>query len=203
MSINPLKIERVKKGDCMNAQEYMAYREEQEHIERKNRQSVQETALVSAVRPAKNVTTHKTRESTARGLIRATLKGYSELNAEIEKLQDSIYNYKVHAGVAKYGDTVVQVNQKHDISDTIVTIEESQSKFSRLILIEMWLYDALYHLQGLRFGDIMYIIEVYLQDRGEPSRGKTHRIIGIILEKGIELPTVEQAKLTVNENGRE
>lgn len=187
----------------MNAQEYMAYREEQEHIERKNRQSVQETALVSAVRPAKNVTTHKTRESTARGLIRATLKGYSELNAEIEKLQDSIYNYKVHAGVAKYGDTVVQVNQKHDISDTIVTIEESQSKFSRLILIEMWLYDALYHIQGLRFGDIMYIIEVYLQDRGEPSRGKTHRIIGIILEKGIELPTVEQAKLTVNENGRE
>lgn len=187
----------------MNAQEYMSYREEQEHIERKNRQSVQETALVSAVRSAKNVTTHKTRESTARGLIRATLKSYSELNAEIEKLQDSIYNYKVHAGVTKYGDTVVQVNQKHDISDTIVTIEESQSKFSRLILIEMWLYDALYHLQGLRFGDIMYIIEVYLQGRGEPSRGKTHCIIGIILEKGIELPTVEQAKLTVNENGRE
>ena len=39
----------------MNAQEYMAYREEQEHIERKNRQSVQETALVSAVRPAKKL----------------------------------------------------------------------------------------------------------------------------------------------------
>ena len=38
----------------MNAKEYRAYREEQEHIERKNRQSVQENALVSAVRPTKN-----------------------------------------------------------------------------------------------------------------------------------------------------
>lgn len=49
----------------------------------------------------------------------------------------------------------------------------------------------------------MYIIEVYLRGRGEPSRGKTYRIIGVILEKGIDLPTVEQAKLAVNENGRE
>ena len=40
----------------MNAKEYRAYREEQEHIERKNRQSEQENALVSAVRPI----THKT-----------------------------------------------------------------------------------------------------------------------------------------------
>lgn len=149
----------------MNAKEYRAYREEQEHIERKNRQSVQENALVSAVRPTKNVITHKPQEITARGLIRATLKGYSKLNAEIEKLRDSIHRYKTSAGVAKYGDTAVQVNQRRDISDMIVTIEESQRKFARLILIEIWLYDALYHLQGLRFEDIMYIIEVYL--RGE------------------------------------
>lgn len=39
----------------MNAKEYRVYREEQEHIERKNRQSVQENALVSAVCPTKNV----------------------------------------------------------------------------------------------------------------------------------------------------
>lgn len=71
----------------MNAKEYMAYREEQKHIERKNRQSVQENALVSAVCPTKNVITHKTQEITARGLIRATLKGYSKLNAEVEKLR--------------------------------------------------------------------------------------------------------------------
>lgn len=186
----------------MNAKEYRAYREEQEHIERKNRQSVQENALVSAVRPTNNVITHKAQEITARGLIRATLKGYSKLNTEIEKLRDSIHRYKASAGVAKYGNTAVQVNQKHDISDTIVTLEDRQSKFAKLVLIEMWLYDTLYHLQGLRFEDIMYIIEVYLRGRGEPSRGKTHRIIGVIIEKGIELPTVEQAKLTVNENGR-
>ena len=85
--------------------------------------------------------------------------------------------------MAKYGDTAVQVNQRRDISDMIVTIEESQSKFARLILIEMWLYDALYHLQGLRFDDIMYIIEVYLRGRGEPSQGKTYRIIGVIIKK--------------------
>ena len=186
----------------MNAKEYRAYREEQEHIERKNRQSVQENALVSAVCPTKNVITHKTQEITARGLIRATLKGYSKLNAEIEKLRDSIHRYKASAGVAKYGDTAVQVNQKHDISDMIVTIEESQRKFARLILIEIWLYDALYHLQGLRFEDIMYIIEVYLRGRGEPSQGKTYRIIGVIIKKGIQLPTVEQVKVTINENGR-
>ena len=105
--------------------------------------------------------------------------------------------------MAKYGDTAVHVNQKRDISDTIVTLEDRRSKFAKLVLIEMWLYDTLYHLQGLRFEDIMYIIEVYLRGRGEPSRGKTHRIIGVILEKGIDLPTVEQAKLTINENGRE
>ena len=186
----------------MNAKEYRAYHEEQEHIERKNRQSEQENALVSAVRPTKNVITHKTQEITARGLIRATLKGYSKLNAEIEKLRDSIHRYKTSAGVAKYGDTAVQVNQKHDISDTIVTLEDRQSKFARLILIEIWLYDALYHLQGLRFEDIMYIIEVYLRGRGEPSQGKTYRIIGVIIKKGIQLPTVEQVKVTINENGR-
>ena len=186
----------------MNSKEYRAYREEQYHIERKNRQSVQEKALVSAVRPTKNVITHKTQEITARGLIRATLKGYSKLNTELEKLRDSIHNYKANAGVAKYGDTAIQVNQKHDISDTIVTLEDRQSKFAKLVLIEMWLYDTLYHLQGLRFEDIMYIIEVYLRGRGEPSRGKTHRIIGVIIKKGIQLPTVEQAKVTVNENGR-
>ena len=186
----------------MNAKEYRAYREEQEHIERKNRQSVQENALVSAVRPTKNVITHKTQEITARCLIRATLKGYSKLNAEIEKLRDSIHRYKASAGVAKYGDTAVQVNQRRDISDMIVTIEESQRKFARLILIEIWLYDALYHLQGLRFEDIMYIIEVYLRGRGDPSQGKTYRIIGVIIKKGIQLPTVEQAKVAVNENGR-
>lgn len=84
----------------------------------------------------------------------------------------------------------------------IVTIEESQRKFARRILIEIWLYDALYHLQGLRFDDIMYIIEVYLRGRGEPSQGKTYRIIGVIIKKRIQLPTVEQAKVAVNENGR-
>ena len=186
----------------MNAKEYRAYREEQEHIERKNHQSVQENALVSAVRPTKNVITHKTQEITARGLIRATLKGYSKLNADIEKLRDSIHRYKASAGVAKYGDTAVQVNQRRDISDMIVTLEDRQSKFAKLVLIEMWLHDMIYHLQGLRFDDIMYIIEVYLRGRGEPSRGKTHRIIGVILEKGIDLPTVEQAKVAINENGR-
>lgn len=184
----------------MNAKEYRAYREE--HIERKNYPIVHENAFVSAVRSTNNIITHKPQEITARGLIRATLKGYSKLNTEIERLRDSIHRYKASAGVAKYGDTAVQVNQQRDISDMIITIEESQSKFARLILIEMWLYDALYHLQGLRFNDIMYIIEVYLRGRGEPSQGKTYRIIGAIIKKGLQLPTVEQAKIAVNENGK-
>lgn len=186
----------------MNAKEYMAYREEQKHIERKKSQSVHQKALVSAVRPTNNIITHKTQEITARGLIRATLKGYSKLNAEVETLRESIHRYKASAGVAKYGNSAVRVNQKRDISDIIVTIEEHQSKFARLILIEMWLYDALYHLQGLRFDDIMYIIEVYLRGRGEPSQGKTYRIIGMIIKKGIQLPTVEQAQIEINENGK-
>lgn len=60
----------------------------------------------------------------------------------------------------------------------------------------------MYHLQGLRFDDIMYIIEVYLRGRGEPSQGKTYRIIGMIIKKGIQLPTVEQAQIEINENGK-
>lgn len=183
----------------MNAKEYRAYREEQEYLKEKNRK----ITPVSAVYTAHSTITLNDDTATSKGIIRVTLNGYSKLNGEIEKLRDSIHNYKANAGVAKYGDTAVQVNQKHDISDTIVTLEDRQSKFAKLVLIEMWLYDTLYHLQGLRFEDIMYIIEVYLRGRGEPSRGKTHRIIEVILEKGIDLPTVEQAKLAVNENGRE
>lgn len=186
----------------MNAKEYMAYREEQEHIERKKRQSVQEKAPVSTVSPTNHIIAHKSKEITARGLIRATLKGYSKLNTEIERLRDSIHKYKASAGVAKYGDTAVQVNQKQDISDIIISIEDSQLKCARLILIEMWLYEALYHLQGLRFEDITYIIEVYLRGRGEPSQGKTYRIISAIIRKGLQLPTVEQAKIEINENGK-
>lgn len=187
----------------MNAKEYRAYREEQEHIERKNRQSVQEKALVSAVCPTKNVITHKTQEITARGLIRATLKGYSNLNIEIEKLRAIIHNYKAHAGVAIYGNTAIHTSTKRDLSDTLAKVEDNKRKFARLVFMERWLENALYGLHGLRAEYIIYIIEVYLRGKKEPERRKVARIIEAIYEKGLELPTIEQAQIVINENGKE
>ena len=186
----------------MNAKEYRAYREEQEYIQKQNHQSVQKNASTSDICIVPSIIRPKIKENASKGLIRATLKGYSNLNIEIEKLRTIIHNYKAHAGVAIYGNTAIHTSTKKDLSDTLAKVEDNKRKFARLVFMERWLENALYGLHGLRAEYIIYIIEVYLRGRGEPSRGKTHRIIGVILEKGIDIPTVEQAKLAVNENGR-
>ena len=49
----------------------------------------------------------------------------------------------------------------------------------------------------------LYIIEVYLRGKKEPERRKVVRIIDAILEKGLVLPTIEQAQIMINENGKE
>lgn len=48
----------------------------------------------------------------------------------------------------------------------------------------------------------LYIIEVYLRGKKEPERRKVARIIDVIHEKGLELPTIEQAQIVINENGK-
>lgn len=50
--------------------------------------------------------------------------------------------------------------------------------------------------------DTLYIIEVYLRGKKEPERRKVARIIEVIHEKGLELPTIEQAQIVINENGK-
>lgn len=186
----------------MNAQEYRAYREEQEYIQKQKRQSTQENASMSNVCIAPSMIRPKTKENPSKGLIRATLKGYSDLNIEIEKLRAIIHNYKAHAGVAIYGNTAIHTSTKRDLSDTLAKVEDNKRKFAKLVFMERWLENALYGLHGLRAEYIIYIIEVYLRGKKEPERRKVARIIEAIHEKGLELPTIEQAQIVINENGK-
>lgn len=187
----------------MNAKEYRAYREEQKYLQRQHRQSAQKNAYISGICITPSMIRPKTKESTPKALIRATLKGYSNLNIEIEKLRAVIHNYKAHAGVAIYGNTAIHTSTKRDLSDTLAKIEDNKRKFARLIFMERWLENALYGLHGLRAEYIIYIIEVYLRGKKEPERRKVARIIEAIYEKGLELPTIEQAQIVINENGKE
>ena len=186
----------------MNAKEHRAYREEQEYIQKQKRQSTQENASMRDVCIAPDMIRPKTKENPSKGLIRATLKGYSNLNIEIEKLRAIIHNYKAHAGVAIYGNTAIHTSTKRDLSDTLAKVEDNKRKFAKLVFMERWLENALYGLHGLRAEYIIYIIEVYLRGKKEPERRKVARIIEAIHEKGLELPTIEQAKIVINENGK-
>lgn len=187
----------------MNAKEYRVYREEQEYIQKQNHQSVQKNASMSDIYTTPNMIRPKIKENPSRGLIRATLKGYSNINIEIEKLRAIIHNYKAHAGVAIYGNTAIHTSTKRDLSDTLAKVEDKKRKFARLVFMERWLENALYGLHGLRAEYIIYIIEVYLRGKKEPGRRKVVRIIDAILEKGLVLPTIEQAQIMINENGKE
>ena len=66
----------------MNAKEYRAYREEQEYLKEKNRK----ITPVSAVYTAPCTITLNDDKANSKGIIRATLNGYSKLNAEIEEI---------------------------------------------------------------------------------------------------------------------
>lgn len=195
--LNPLKDERVE-GGCVNAKEYRAYREEHEYLKENNRK----ITLVSAVYAAPSTVTLNGDKVTSKSLIRATLNEYSKLNAEIEKLRAIIHNYKAHAGVAIYGNTAIHTSTKRDLSDTLAKVEDNKCKFVRLVFMERWLENALYGLHGLRAEYIIYIIEVYLRGKKEPERRKVARIIEVIHEKGLGLPTIEQAQIVINENGK-
>ena len=186
----------------MNAQEYRAYREEQKYIQKQKRQSTQENVSMRNVCIAPDMIRPKTKENSSKGLIRATLKGYSNLNIEIEKLRAIIHNYKAHAGVSIYGNTAIHISTKRDLSDTLAKVEDNKRKFAILVFMERWLENALYGLHGLRAEYIIYIIEVYLRGKKEPERRKVARIIEAIHEKGLELPTIEQAQIVINENGK-
>ena len=187
----------------MNAQEYRAYREEQAYKKKQNRQSIRKNVPMSDICVTHSMIRPKAKENPSKGLIRATLKGYSNLNIEIEKLRAIIHNYKAHAGVAIYGNTAIHTSTKRDLSDTLAKVEDNKRKFARLVFMERWLENALYGLHGLRAEYIIYIIEVYLRGKKEPERRKVARIIEEIYEKGLELPTIEQAQIVINENGKE
>lgn len=186
----------------MNEKEYRAYREEQEYQQKQNRQSAQKNASISNVCIAHGMIRPKIKEIPSKWLIRATLKGYSDLNIEIKKLRAIIHNYKAHAGVAIYGNTAIHTSTKRDLSDTLAKVEDNKRKFAKLVFIERWLENALYGLHGLRAEYIIYIIEVYLRGKKEPERRKVALIIEAINEKGLELPTIEQAQIVINENGK-
>lgn len=187
----------------MNAQEYRAYREEQEYIQKQNHQSTQKKASMSDIYITPSMIRPKIKENPlSKGLIRATLKGYSNLNIEIEKLRAIIHNYKAPAGVAIYGNTAIHTSTKRDLSDTLAKVEDNKYKFARLVFMERWLENAVYGLHGLRAEYIIYIIEVYLRGKKEPERRKVTRIIDAIHEKGLVLPTIEQAQIVINENGK-
>ena len=79
----------------MNAKEYRAYREEQEYLKEKNRK----ITPVSAVYTAPSTITLNGDKATSKGIIRATLNGYSKLNAEIEKIV--IRETELRAAIAK------------------------------------------------------------------------------------------------------
>lgn len=52
-------------------------------------------------------------------------------------------------------------------------------------------------ITALPYSDIRYIIDTYIDEITSISTTKTSRIIKKIVEKSIELPTVEQAKLYI------
>ena len=186
----------------MNAKEYRAHREEQEYIRKQNPKSTQKKASMSDIYITPSMIRPKAKENPSKGLIRATLEGYSNLNIEIEKLRAIIHNYKAPAGVAIYGNTAIHTSTKRDLSDTLAKVEDNKHKFARLVFMERWLENAVYGLHGLRAEYIIYIIEVYLRGKKEPERRKVARIIDAIHEKGLELPTIEQAQIVINENGK-
>lgn len=52
-------------------------------------------------------------------------------------------------------------------------------------------------IAALPYSDIRYIIDTYVDEITSVSTTKTSRIIKEILKKSIELPTIEQAKLYI------
>ena len=54
----------------MNAKEYRAYREEQEYLQKQNRQSAQKTAYISGICIASSMIRPKAKENPSKGLIR-------------------------------------------------------------------------------------------------------------------------------------
>ena len=52
-------------------------------------------------------------------------------------------------------------------------------------------------ITALPYSDIRYIIDTYVDEITSLSTTKTSRIIKEIVKKSIELPTVEQAKLYI------
>ena len=52
-------------------------------------------------------------------------------------------------------------------------------------------------ITALPYSDIRYIIDTYIDEITSISTTKTSRIIKEIVKKSIELPTVEQAKLYI------
>ena len=52
-------------------------------------------------------------------------------------------------------------------------------------------------ITALPYSDIRYIIDTYVDEITSVSTTKTSRIIKEIVKKSIELPTVEQAKLYI------
>ena len=56
---------------------------------------------------------------------------------------------------------------------------------------------SLQDIAALPYSDIRYIIDTYVDEITSVSTTKTSRIIKEILKKSIELPTIEQAKLYI------
>ena len=114
-----------------------------------------------------------------------------------EPYYQAIRNLITSAKISTYGRTSTHTNKKHDLSDEHVKIEDTGIKFANIVLMRSYIKGRLQDITALPYSDIRYIIDTYIDEITSISTTKTSRIIKEIVEKSIELPTVEQAKLYI------
>lgn len=181
----------------MNASDYRAYREEQTLKREIERQETPKTPSYT-FRFTNNITTNQnTPKASENNRIRAILSSYKKLNNQYLELQEIIKHYNPTAKISTYGRTSTHTNKKHDLSDELVKIEDTGIKFANIVLMRSYIKGRLQDITALPYSDIKYIIDTYIDEITSISTTKTSRIIKEIVKKSIELPTVEQAKLYI------
>lgn len=181
----------------MNASDYRAYKEEQTLKREIERQETPKTPSYN-FRFTDNITiNHNTPKASENYRIRAVLSSYKKLNNQYLELQEIIKHYNPTAKISTYGRASTHTNKKHDLSDELVKIEDTVIKFANIVLMRSYIKGRLQDITALPYSDIRYIIDAYIDEITSISTTKTSRIIKEIVKKSIELPTVEQAKLYI------
>ena len=188
---------KITRQVLMNASDYRAYREEQALKREIERQETPKTPSYT-FRFTDNITiNHNTPKASENYRIRAVLSSYKKLNNQYLELQEIIKHYNPTAKISTYGRTSTHTNKKHDLSDELIKIEDTGIKFAHIVLLRSSIQGRLQDITALPYSDIRYIIDTYIDEITSISTTKTSRIIKEIVKKSIELPTVEQAKLYI------